>query len=494
MTSKYIKRITQAYANGVINKYMFEKLVNAVDEAIDNDVYNELEQDAIDASEYGVSNDNDYNTHFFIGHFIDDILDDTFGVKVSPVEKKELHKYLFSNKNDKYKLDNLTDYRILIHKWLCSRLSKQAYPNIAGKQEKDVVYDLDKWISTLKSIYSMLKNKKTSRDSVINIHTEGWDIDEKSKFINWMKYYEGGNTEKYNVKNAKLKKEAEPDLSIPSSWLYNNERRDGNNINMSTYKPDAEKTKREQELQQAMAFKKQMRARLLSLKRLLNKYNDILPSQNLEMVHDEMNNLEKSISKLNAYATMQDCVVRSANRINRFGFSEGANYLMKIAEDTAVGENVIKSIPEAVSNEPNMQEGRPKFTVMTIISRLEGTSKALKSRDMIRELASIDILLNEMGMASYFPELTDAQSKLIESFGYASNKIEAIVAKLRGSGTSNPNKSNPPSANPTLIPGAPPAPQPVSLSKPEAPKEPIDTEEIMTKPVSEVKTEIPKKL
>ena len=56
---------------------------------------------------------------------------------------------------------------------------------------------------------------------------------------------------------------------------------------------------------------------------------------------------------------------------------------------------------------------------------------------MIRELATIDILLNELGLASYFTELTDAQSHLIEAFGYASNKVESAISKLRGTDKEN---------------------------------------------------------
>ena len=87
-------------------------------------------------------------------------------------------------------------------------------------------------------------------------------------------------------------------------------------------------------------------------------------------------------------------------------------------------------------------------------------------------------------MASYFPELTDAQSKMIEAFGYASNKVEAIVAKLRGSGTTGKLQ-----ATPTPKPQAP---APVQQA-PKAPTKPLDTGELMEKPVGEVQKELPPK-
>jgi len=247
---------------------------------------------------------------------------------------------------------------------------------------------------------------------------------------------------------------------------------------MSNYKINKEKTRKEQELENAQMLKIKMRGRLLSFKRLLDKYNDILPKQNLDNIYNEIHNLDISISKLNIYASMQDCLYRSANRIRKFGFSEGAELLEKIAENPVAGRDVLESMPKGISDQPNLPAGVPAINIKGIIDRLEGLSKTLKSRDMIRELASIDILLNELGLASYFPELSDAQSKLIESYGYASNKVESIIAKLRGSGVSRPR--------------APDVKAPTPQVKTVPPAKPIDTGEIMNKPVGEVKQELPK--
>ena len=70
---------------------------------------------------------------------------------------------------------------------------------------------------------------------------------------------------------------------------------------------------------------------------------------------------------------------------------------------------------------------------------------------------------------------------MIEAFGYASNKVENIVAKLRGSGTSKPKPEPMAPAAPVPKPAAPPAPA----------AKPIDTGELMAKPVGEVKKQLP---
>jgi hypothetical protein len=231
-----------------------------------------------------------------------------------------------------------------------------------------------------------------------------------------------------------------------------------------------------------------MKSRLRSLRRLLDKFNDVMSAHELDSVYDEINALEKSISRLNVYATMEDCVIRTANKFKAIGFDEGADFLTKVAE----GEDVVESLPAPVETpQPDLPQGGALVSLQTVISRLEGVSKMLKSRDAIRELASIDILLNELGLASYFPELTDAQAKLIESFGYASNKIESIVAKLRGT-SKTPSMPAGPKTPP--MPKAPEAPMPMpGVEMPAAkPKpEPIRTEEVAEKPVGTVERKLP---
>lgn len=480
-------KIVQAFKEGIINDYMKNRLQDATSKGMNDALIDELVSDAQYASDLGVGSDEDYNVYFFIMRFADDILDDTFGMKVDSSKKKDLCHFMMNHKHEgEYKLDNLTDYRLLVHKWLCDSLSKKAYPNISGKEDRELIYDVDKWIGALKSIYASLHTKQFDKQEAIDRFTLDWDSEEKQKFINWMRYYEDGTTEKYNVKTAKFIKQAfEPAFSMPESWVQRDDRAN-DKMYMSTRQQKREKTKREEELHKAQQFKGKMKARLRSFKRLVEKYNDILPKHDLDNVYDELYKLEKSVVKLDVYASLQDCVVRSANRMNKFGFDEGAEFLHKLAVEPVAGEDIMNALPEAGSKEPDLPAQGPQMAnTQTVINRLEAISKALKSRDMIRELASIDILLNEMGMASYFPELTDAQAKMIESFGYASNKVENIIAKLRGSGTSKPKETTP-SPAPMPAPAATPAPAPA----PPAAK-PMDTGELMNKPVGEIKEKLP---
>lgn len=488
MVDVYAKKILDAYKAGNINKFMFKKLIGVISSGVSDSLCDELLVDARDASTAGVHSEEDYNAYFFAGNFVDEILDDTFGMKVSPDHKKDICKHIMSSRGEDYALDSLVDYRILIHEWLTSRLSKNAHPNIGGSNpDREKEYDMDKWVSALKKIYSSLRVNDISREDAIVKYTAKWDEAEKHNFLAWVRYFEEGTPEKYNIKTAYLKKEA-LDIAMPPLPAAWQSRLTDSRPSISTHKKP-EQTAKERNMGNAKLLKLKMRSRLRALKRLIEKYNDALSHQNVDNVYDEMYTLEKSINKLDVYASIEDCIIRSANRIERMGFAEGASLLKSAAEEgVQQDEKLLESLPDQVPAAPDMQNGQPQADVEAIINRLAGLSKKLKSRDTIRELATVDILLNELGLASYFPELTDAQAKLIEAYGYASNKIESIIAKLRGSGKA---ESIPPPPNG----GAPLAGEMPSVAPVQSPKvqKKVETGDMMGKPMGEAKRVLPEK-
>jgi hypothetical protein len=492
--TNYTQYIMDACSSGEINQYMSDRLLRASEFGMTDDLLQYAIDDAKDATKHEVESDDDYNVRFFVITTADDMMDDTFNAKLEPEDKHHLCKYILQNKKDGCKLKDLTDFRVLMHKWLCDKHKKTAYPNTFGKEDRDPAYDRYRWVDTIKVIYSLLHEKSIDKNAAIELATVDWSEDERFKFVNWMRYYESGNTEKYNVKTAKTKT-AEPvdiyDLGLPSNMLDPATR--SNNPEerpMSAYRVRKEKTKREQELEKAKKFREQMKSRLRSLRRLLDRYNSALPQQNIEQIQDEMYALDKSLSKLNVYASLEDCVVRSANRIERMGFREGADILHKFAADPEASP-APEALPPSPEDSKEIVEALPpspestkppasSVDVNVVIQRLEGLTKALKSRDLIRDIASADILLNELGLASYFPELGDSQSKLIEAFSYAGNRVDAIVAKLRGTGKSV-----------SKHPAAKEKPEPMPTPAPEPQSEKIDKRELSTKPIGRMRKELP---
>jgi len=495
--NNYKKKILDSHSAGELNEYTAKKLMNACSSGMTDDLVEQALDDAKHSTKHGIENDEDYNLRFFVANVVDDMMEDTFKSKLDDSDKCELLLYVLKNKGE---LKDLTGLRVVIYKWLCGReggRKKKAYPNTAGKENRDPQYDRNKWAQSVNTVYKMISSSDdVTRESAIGLVTAKWSDDESFKFKNWLRYYESGNAEKYNVKNAHTK-QALPadvaDLGLPQNMLNPDTR---SNQQMSSYRVRKDKTQKERAMSSARDIKMKMQSRIRSLRRLLDKYNQLLPHQNVEQIQDEIYALDKSLMRVDVRATAVDCIVRTAERIRELGFSEGADFLTKVA----AGEDVLESIPDPVSSEPNLpQQGEQLIDVQTIIARLEGIGKELKSRNMIRELASIDILLNEIGLSSYFPELSLAQSKLIEAFGYSSSKVEDIVAKLRGSGqapsapVSTPVQPKPPSQ--LEMPPMPSQPQPLpspDLTPPISPREEkIEVDELRSKPIGEVKRKLP---
>ena len=73
-----------------------------------------------------------------------------------------------------------------------------------------------------------------------------------------------------------------------------------------------------------------------------------------------------------------------------------------------------------------------KVTVEMIIAKLEEVSKIFKTKEIPRQLSIIDFMLDTLGMATFFPQLSEASGKAIESSNYISSRIDNVLSHLRG--------------------------------------------------------------
>jgi hypothetical protein len=152
--------------------------------------------------------------------------------------------------------------------------------------------------------------------------------------------------------------------------------------------------------------------------------------------------------------------MRTSNQFNKHGFVEGAKELRKIAQEVAedklpAAESVVpvekkKELvvePEIKSDAPEGQVvippvdatksniAVPDFSNVSYgeaLKKLEEINAVISERAVVRALAGVDIMLSQLGIASYFAELSEAQSKLLDSFQYASTRIAQVISQLRG--------------------------------------------------------------
>lgn len=71
-------------------------------------------------------------------------------------------------------------------------------------------------------------------------------------------------------------------------------------------------------------------------------------------------------------------------------------------------------------------------TVNDIVNKLKDISKIYKTREIPRQLSIVDMMLDSKGLASYFPALSEAINKALESNNYIVTRLDDILAKLEG--------------------------------------------------------------
>ena len=89
-------------------------------------------------------------------------------------------------------------------------------------------------------------------------------------------------------------------------------------------------------------------------------------------------------------------------------------------------------IPTTSNFDVKIDKVLASVTLEDIVSELEDLAKVFKVREIPRRLALVDVMLDSKGLASFFPQLSEAQNKSLESNNYISTRIEDILAKLRG--------------------------------------------------------------
>ncbi len=106
-------------------------------------------------------------------------------------------------------------------------------------------------------------------------------------------------------------------------------------------------------------------------------------------------------------------------------------------EPLEVTEDDIKSSPKAPGPsssefDSKMQAMLSGITVADVVAKLEDLAKIFKTREVPRQLGIVDMMLDSLGLASYFPSLSEATNKALESNNYISTRVEDILSKLRG--------------------------------------------------------------
>jgi len=408
-------------------------------------------------------------------------------------------------------------------------MKKTSYP-MWDYQSYKSSFDTKKWLDAFNSLSyfeSMGQNK-------FNEITHGWDDFEKTKFIEWMRFYQERNHLKYKKAHSYY---SNGDYFLPLESVMG----DGPVFHSKKDEMPANDLVKKDILNK---LKSKILARLKAAERLLeNDHAHDLIGDEYESVLDSIYQLRKIITKTNKTSRsgrlFSDLIIREGNKLSRDGFFKGANYLYKIAQmpgGIAPGGEGTVALPNLTPDptggvlptnpgdattggetqpqpEPNPEDvedkddGVDKFisklngdeletdsfevdfeedvlevndsdidemvedivvtaqtsgsgvtpervepkgfddvfesalgnvTIKDVISKVEQLSKLFKTREIPRQLSIVDLMLNKLDMANYFPELSEATNKSLESNNYVSTRIDSILARLYSALNSKP--------------------------------------------------------
>lgn len=101
-------------------------------------------------------------------------------------------------------------------------------------------------------------------------------------------------------------------------------------------------------------------------------------------------------------------------------------------DDIAAPPNKETPAPAGSDFDSKVNQVFSNITVADVVAKLEDLAKIFKTREVPRQLGIVDMMLDSLGLASYFPSLSEATNKALESNNYISTRVEDILSKLRG--------------------------------------------------------------
>lgn len=388
----------------------------------------------------------------------------------------EFVKNAWKNKDIVKKLKTENDFYFFITSLLIgdSGIKKTAYPMMENYFFKDPFfgYDLQKWAACVHKIYeSTYKDGINYDDSVKKYSSNIFeDEEERKSFLNWLKYYNQGEHLKYNVKTASF----QLPLSATGDAYTSTSNYIGADYVLDHDKQVNEAKEHGEKKLNYKNWKKKFNTALRRVDKILKESEDYVEPDKYEEISQVLNRLDVQVGKIRLQSTASDVSYRAANQLKKLGFNDGASVLYKYSQEAAppvapeastpveapvdaaaIEQQGVQSPDEAARKQQekeNVEKGREilgdvepvpgpakneyskvmpgDIDVDDASKKLEQIAGTLSDRRVIRYLAEFDIMLDKIGIASMFPELAEAQSKLIESYSYALTRVTKMLGML----------------------------------------------------------------
>lgn len=376
--------------------------------------------------------------------------------------KKELVLAAYNSK-DNFKLNNGNDYYYLLFRTasLMPEFKKTAYPMAFESLDVDPEFDVDKWSELVYKIYDTVESGEMTLDNAIDYYSGELDpeLNEDEKFKKWIKYYQDGEHIKYNsLNNIKIYKQA---YQFPLSGVQNY--RDTTSIISDEFKKLKNNKDNEQKNADYLSWRNKLYAAIRRIDKLLRQSDSFVDLDTHRELADLLHNFDKEIRSVKYKVTASDLAFKYANKFKKVGFNDAYEQLMKYSqemgeqvgvekkpefsgpilskeqEETLVGDTTDSDLEGAIEralrsttgpSEGEYEELSGDIDIGNAVRKLEEIAGRLSDRRTIRLLAEFDIMLDRLGIASMFPELAEAQSKLIDGYSYALTRVTKMLGML----------------------------------------------------------------
>lgn len=401
---------------------------------------------------------------------------------------KDISKFSYGNLRD----FNDAYYWTLVNLMESKKLKKIAYPNGSGGPELAPEYDLKKWLDLVYAIH--LESKKTGELvlNLLDKYAEKLDksIQEDTNFKAWFKFYYNGENLKYASRNKNMKKQALYSGNLGQTpGLYGHSTYDlpGSSFGAAAAKAEADSQPEANPVDTSSDDLKSWKARVNTacrrIDKLLRESDHLSPDEYLEL-SQLLLTFSHKIRGVKLLSTAQDLTYQFSNTLKKYAKNKSSTSLIKNASDiliktaqeaeqtpvsapapaaapvdqaelegaaeapveTPSPEKTLKdSIPgpddvepadiRDITPIPGPKEGEYDGFIGDVklddaASKLDEVAGMLSDRRIIRLLAEFDIMLDKIGIAAMFPELAEAQSKLIDGYSYALTRVTKMMGQL----------------------------------------------------------------
>jgi len=108
----------------------------------------------------------------------------------------------------------------------------------------------------------------------------------------------------------------------------------------------------------------------------------------------------------------------------------GKDQPLEVAEDPEV--------VAATAFDQKMDQMLQGIKIEDALTKLEDLAKIYKTRELPRQLSLVDMMLNHLGIGTFFPELAEATTRSLDSNQYILTRLDGIISRLRGLTQTNP--------------------------------------------------------